>query len=123
VLVLVFVSLVQFSVTVLAGLCCSLVVSEYEHDVQIFAYIMSTVSSLLSTLNSQSIRSQETQQQLDSFCRTHKLPSTLVRKIGAYYDYVLPRTLHSEDLELVSGLSDALRQQVHHSRSYLTVHF
>lgn len=75
-------------------------------------YIMSTVSSLLSTFNAQGIRAQETQRQLDSFCRAHKLPTVLARKLGMYYDYVLPRTVHSEDLALVSGLSAALRQQV-----------
>lgn len=75
-------------------------------------YIMSTVSSLLTTFNAQSIRAQETQQQLDSFCRSHKLPTVLARKLNTYYDYVLPRTVHAEDLDLVSGLSAALRQQV-----------
>lgn len=80
--------------------------------VTIFAYIMSTVSSLLSTFNAQTLRAKETQRQLDSFCRAHKLPTNLARKLGTYYDYVLPRTVHSEDLALVSGLSAALRQQV-----------
>lgn len=80
--------------------------------VTVFAYIMSTVSSLLSTFNAQNIRAQETQQQLDSFCRAHKLPTILARKLNTYFDYVLPRTVHSEDLMLVSGLSGALRQQV-----------
>lgn len=78
-------------------------------------YIMSTVSSLLSTFNAQHIRAQETQRQLDSFCRSHKLPTVLARKLSTYYDYVLPRTVHEEDLALVSGLSGALRQQVGHT--------
>lgn len=80
--------------------------------VTIFAYIMSTVSSLLSTFNTQNIRAQETQRQLDSFCRTHKIPPVLARKLGTYYDYVLPRQVHDADLSLIAGLSGALRQQV-----------
>jgi hypothetical protein len=80
--------------------------------VTVFAYIMSTVSSLLSTYNAQHIRAQERQRQLDSFCRTHRVPTALTRKIGQYYDYVLSRQVHQEDLELVAGLSGSLRQQV-----------
>lgn len=80
--------------------------------VTVFAYIMSTVSSLLSTFNARNTRSQERQQQLDSFCRTHKIPQALARKLGQYYDRVLGKQVHREDLELVTGLSSSLRQQV-----------
>lgn len=80
--------------------------------VTVFAYIMSTVSSLLSTFNVRNTRSQERQQQLDSFCRTHKIPQPLARKLGQYYDRVLGKQVHREDLELVAGLSSSLRQQV-----------
>eukprot|EP00892_Ulva_mutabilis_P001042 jgi/Ulvmu1/10939/UM007_0118.1 len=80
--------------------------------VTVFAYIMGTVSSLLSSFNAQSMRSQERQQQLDSFCRTHKIPPALTRKLSQYYERVLGKQVHQEDLELVSGLSSALRQQV-----------
>jgi hypothetical protein len=87
-------------------------VAEHEHAVQIFAFIMGTVSNQLSSANAQSIREHETRRQLDSFCRSHKLPTVLARKLVTYYAYVMPRVMHSEDLALVSDLSDALRQQV-----------
>lgn len=80
--------------------------------VTVFAYIMGTVSSLLSSFNAQSMRAQERQRQLDSFCRTHKIPLVLARKMSQYYDRVLGKQVHQEDLELVAGLSSALRQQV-----------
>lgn len=80
--------------------------------VTVFAYIMSTVSSLLSSFNAQSTRSQERQQQVDSFCRTHKIPQALARKMSQYYDRVLGKQVHQEDFELVAGLSSSLRQQV-----------
>lgn len=80
--------------------------------VTVFAYIMSTVSSLLSSFNAQNTRTQERQQQVDSFCRAHKIPQALARKLSQYYDCVLGKHVHTEDLELIAGLSSSLRQQV-----------
>eukprot|EP00892_Ulva_mutabilis_P003879 jgi/Ulvmu1/1863/UM012_0019.1 len=80
--------------------------------VTVFAYIMSTVSVLLSSINAQSIRTAERQRQLDSFCRAHKIPPWLAMKLSQFYEYVLPRQVHEEDLKLLSGLSGSLRQQV-----------
>jgi hypothetical protein len=80
--------------------------------VTVFAYIMGTVSELLSTLNAQNKRIQDRQQQLDSFIRTHKIPPQLGLKLREFYDYVLNRQVHSEDLVIVNGLSGSLRQQV-----------
>jgi hypothetical protein len=80
--------------------------------VTVFGYIMSTVSSLLTSFNAQNIRAQERQRQLDSFCRVHKIPAALTTKLTQYYEYVLARQIHDEDLQLVAGLSGSLRQQV-----------
>jgi hypothetical protein len=80
--------------------------------VTVFAYMMSTMSILLSTFNSQGLRVSERHRQLDIFCRTHKIPSALAIKLGQYYDYVISRQIHPDDLELVAGLSGCLRQQV-----------
>jgi len=60
----------------------------------------------------QSFRTQEQQRQLDSFCRAHKLPKALSVKLEHYFDHVLRRRIHKEDLVLVEQLSGTLRQQV-----------
>lgn len=80
--------------------------------VTIFAYVTSTVSSLLTTFNTQNIRTQEQQRNIDGFCRSHQLPKPLARKLSGFYDYVLPRQIHSEDKEILNGLPETLRQQV-----------
>lgn len=46
-----------------------------------FAYIMSTVSALLSTLNGQRMRFQQQQHALDTFCSAYKLPQALANKL------------------------------------------
>jgi hypothetical protein len=79
--------------------------------VTVFAYIMSTVSSLLSMLNAQTMRITDRQQQLDAFCRSHKMPTALALKLKHYYDYVLSREMHPDDHVIVRGLSSTLRQQ------------
>lgn len=84
----------------------------FDAGVTVFAYIMSTVSSLLTTLNSQSMHVQEQQQQLESFCRTHKIPPALSLKLKRFFDYVLPKQVQSDDVALVQSLSASLRQQV-----------
>lgn len=81
--------------------------------VTVFAYIMSTVSVLLSSINAQNIRIAERQRQLDSFCRAHKVPPGLAMKLSQFYEYVLPRQVHDEDMKLLTDLSGTLRQQVH----------
>lgn len=80
--------------------------------VTVFAYIMSTVSTLLTMLNAQTMRIYDRQQQLDAFCRSHKMPTALALKLRHYYDYVLSRQMHPEDHLLIKGLSSSLRQQV-----------
>lgn len=59
----------------------------------------------------QSQRTQEQQRQLDSFCRTHRIPKALSVKLEQYFDHVLRRRVHQEDLLLVQQLSGTLRQQ------------
>lgn len=80
--------------------------------VTIFAYVTSTVSSLLTTFNTQNIRTQEQQRNIDGFCRSHQIPKPLARKMSGFYDYVLPRQIHSEDKDIISGLPETLQQQV-----------
>jgi hypothetical protein len=80
--------------------------------VTVFAYMMSTMSELLSAFNTQTIRNQDLQRQLDSFCRVHKIPQALAAKMGQYYDYVMSRRIHPQDQEILCGLSGSLRQQV-----------
>lgn len=80
--------------------------------VTVFAYITGTVSSLLSSFNTQAKRVAEHQHQLDSFCRSHQIPKPLGEKLGQFYDYVLARKVHPEDVRIISGLSGALRTQV-----------
>ena len=80
--------------------------------VTVFAYIMGTMSALLSTFSTHSQRIQDRQQQLDGFIRTHKIPQQLAVKLRQFCDYILKRQVHSEDLELINSLSGPLRQQV-----------
>lgn len=80
--------------------------------VTIFAFVTSSVSNLLLTMTSRSIKSDDMQQKVDSFCRSHELPQILAKKLCSYYAYVFPRRVHTEDLALVEGLSATLRQQV-----------
>ena len=87
--------------------------------VTIFAYVTSTVSSLLTTFNTQNIRTQEQQRNIDGFCRSHQIPKPLARKMSGFYDYVLPRQIHSEDKDIISGLPETLQQQVRASSLFL----
>jgi hypothetical protein len=80
--------------------------------VTVFAYIMSTVSSLLSTFNAQNLRAQETRQLLDSFYRSHKVPRNLAKKMSEYFEHVFTRRIHSDDMRLIMELPLSLRQQV-----------
>lgn len=80
--------------------------------VTVFAYIMSTISVLVSSINAQSIRIAERQRELDSFCRTHKVPTDLAMKLSQFYEYVLPRQVHADDSRILAGLPGTLRQQV-----------
>lgn len=80
--------------------------------VTVFAYVTSTVSSLLTTFNTQNIRTQEQQRNIDGFCRSHQIPKLLARKLSGFYDYVLPRQIHAQDKDIISGLPETLQQQV-----------
>lgn len=80
--------------------------------VTVFAYIMSTVSTLLSMLNAQNMRLNDRQQEVDAFCRSHRMPPALAIKLKKFYDYVMSRQMHPDDLRLIDGLSASLRQQV-----------
>eukprot|EP00892_Ulva_mutabilis_P011685 jgi/Ulvmu1/888/UM100_0043.1 len=80
--------------------------------VTLFAYVTGFVGVLLSSFNAQSMRTQEQQRQLDSFCRAHKIPKALGAKLEYYFDHVMRRRIHKEDLLLVNELSGTLRQQV-----------
>jgi hypothetical protein len=96
----------------LSAKCISLNVQGMLIGVTVFAYIMSTVSMLLSTLNAQKLRLQQQQHQLDSFCNAYKLPSILSQKLKQYYDCIGSKQVHESDLQLLDGLSPTLRQQV-----------
>lgn len=87
----------------MAGMLCG---------VTVFAYVTSTVSSLLTTFNTQSMRTQEQQRNIDAFCRGHRLPKPLARKLSGFYDYVLPKMIHKEDTSIIARLPDTLQQQV-----------
>lgn len=86
--------------------------SQRENSALQFAYVTSTVSSLLTTFNTQNMRTQEHQRNIDGFCRTHCIPKALARKLSGFYDYVLPLQIHSQDKEIISGLPESLQQQV-----------
>jgi Ion channel len=81
--------------------------------VTIFAYIMGTVATMLSTLNARHVRVAEVQQKLDGFCRTHGIPKALAHKLEQYFDYVMPRQLHTHDSDIIATLPHTLQQQVH----------
>jgi hypothetical protein len=98
------------SVTELSSSCLHM--PDQWNRAAVFAYVMSTVSMLLTTLNTQSIRTQQQQRKLEGFCRSHHIPKPLATKLAGFYDFVLPRQVHSEDQEIIDALPSSLQQQV-----------
>jgi hypothetical protein len=102
--------LVALSVAELSNFCLHM--PDHWNRAAVFAYVMSTVSMLLTTLNTQSIRTQQQQRKLEGFCRSHHIPKPLATKLAGFYDFVLPRQVHSEDQEIIDALPSSLQQQV-----------
>ncbi|MBL7999612.1 MAG: cyclic nucleotide-binding domain-containing protein [Candidatus Kapabacteria bacterium] len=77
-----------------------------------YAYLIGNIATLLNRIDPARVHYEENLDRVHAFIRYRSIPSTLVRRITDYYDYMWEKRLGYDESAILSTLPTALRKDI-----------